>query len=261
MSKSKKRLLIFFILFFIALMMMTYQYKNQNKGHSIFRETFSYPFNAVNSLIASARAAFNIHWNAVEENKRLKKEISRLLLEMQGYGEMAKENERLREILSLKPQMRNYATAARVISRGNDRLLKTIILDKGSNEGIRKDMAVITTKGLVGKIYKAGSSFSEVLLISDPNFSAAVRLQNTRQEGILSGTGRSYGILKYIPSEDAVEKGDAVVTSGLDGIIPPGLLVGIVTDAKKDETGFFQDIKVMPFQSMDKIEEVVILKK
>lgn len=264
MSKTKKRALIFFAISLIALIMMTYQYnKSQKKEalNSVFREVLSYPFDAFNSLIASAKAIFNDHWNAVEENKKLKREISTLLLEMQDYGEIVRENQRLREILSLKPQRRDYVAAARAISRGNDRLLNTIILDKGENEGIRKDMAVITTKGLVGKIYAARNGFSEVLLINDPNFSVAVRLQNNRQEGVLSGTGRKYCALKYISSEDSVDKGDMVVTSGLDGIIPSGLPVGIVIDVKKDEADFFQDIKVMPFQSIDKIEEVVILKR
>lgn len=265
MLKTKKRALIFFAISLIALITITYQYNNKSQKkevlNSVFRDVLLYPFDAFNSLIASAKAIFNDHWNAVEENKRLKREISTLLLKMQDYGEMVRENQRLREILSLKPQRRDYVATARAISRGNDRLLNTIILDKGKNEGIRKDMAVITTKGLVGKIYAARNGFSEVLLINDPNFSVAVRLQNSRQEGVLSGTGRKYCALKYISSEDSVDKGDMVVTSGLDGIIPSGLPVGIVIDVKKDEADFFQDIKVMPFQSIDKIEEVVILKR
>ncbi len=261
MSRAKKRLSIFLILSIVVLMMMTYQYKHQGNKQLIFRETITYPFNAINSLIDSVKKALENHWNAVKENERLKREISMLLLEMQGYKEIVKENERLREILSLKPQIRNYIAVARVISQGHDRLMKTIILDKGIKDGILKDMTVITTKGLVGKVYRTQESFSEVLLINDANFSVAVRLQNARQESILSGIGRSYCILKYVPFENIIEKGEVVVTSGLDGVIPPNIPVGTVIDVKKDETDFFQEIKVMPFQSMDKIEEVVVLKR
>ncbi|MBI5212641.1 MAG: rod shape-determining protein MreC, partial [Nitrospirae bacterium] len=196
-----------------------------------------------------------------EENKLLKKELTGALLEKQRYAEILHENKRLKELLSLKEHSPKYVASARVIARGYDKLLHTMILDKGKNSGIKKDMAVITAKGLAGKIYSVKDEFSEVLLLSDPNFSVAVRLQNSRREGIVAGTGYRHSLLKYIPPEEVVEKGESAVTSGLDGIFPPGLPVGLVSHVRTEGIEFFQDIRVLPFQDDATMEEAVILGK
>lgn len=94
----------------------------------------------------------------------------------------------------------------------------------------------------------------------DPNFGAAVRLQTSRVEGVLSGSGGALSILKYVPFEAAVEQGEAVVTSGLDGVFPPGLPVGIVHSVTKEGVTFFQQIEVLPFQADTTVEEVIIVK-
>lgn len=261
MSKGKKRLIILFLLSLTAIVLATYQYKKSsvNIQQSDFRKVLSYPFDILNNLTATMNTTLYEVINTFEENKRLKKELTVALLENQRHSEILQENKRLKELLSLKEYMSNYVATAKVIAKGYDRLLHTIVLDKGTNSGIKKDMAVITTKGIVGKIYSVRDDFSEVLLLRDPNFSVAVRLQSSRQEGVVSGTGYQYCILKYIPPDESVEKNDIVVTSGLDGIFPPGLPVGIVSSVKKQETAFFQYIQIQPLQADTKVEEVVIL--
>ncbi len=122
-------------------------------------------------------------------------------------------------------------------------------------------MAAITPKGLAGKITSVSDSYAYLLLLNDINFSAAVRLQGSRTEGVLSGTGSRKCVLKYVPFEDAVKTGDIVITSGLDMLFPPGIPVGYVTKADSNAGGgYFQYIEVQPFQDSAKIEEVVIVK-
>jgi rod shape-determining protein MreC len=258
MSKGKKRIVILFLFSLIALMLITYHH---NKRSSAVYRVLSYPYDVLNKFTLNIATTFRELWSTFDENKRLRKELTSALTEKQRYEEIVQENKRLKELLSLKEHIPNYVTTAKVIARGYDRLLHTMILDKGSNSGIKKDMSVVTPKGLVGKVYSVKDNFSEILLLKDPNFSVAVRLQNSRHEGVISGTGRRYCILKYIPPEEDVEKGEVAVTSGLDGIFPPGLLVGVVSSVRKEGIEFFQDIKVSPFQSDAKIEEVVILGK
>lgn len=258
MSKGKKRIVILFLLSLSALILITYHHNRM--PYALFR-VLSYPYDVLNNFTLNVTMTFRDLWGAFDENKILRKELAAAVIEKQRYAEMVQENKRLKELLSLKDHLPNYIATARVIARGYDRLLHTMILDKGKNSGLKKDMPVITPKGLVGKIYSVKDNFSEVLLLTDPNFSAAVRLQNSRHEGVISGTGRRYCILKYIPPEESVEKGEVVVTSGIDGIFPPGLLVGIVDSVRKEGIEFFQDIKVLPFQTDAKIEEVVILGK
>ncbi|MBZ0157110.1 MAG: rod shape-determining protein MreC [Alphaproteobacteria bacterium] len=257
MSKGKKRLIILASLLFLSLAAMSYQ--RDGKPPSFF-EVLSYPYYLLNEVTSEVSTTLSQARRTFEENKRLRRDMTQLLLERQKYREIIEENKRLKELLSLKEQDPRFMVAAEVIARGYDSLLNTVILDKGRRSGIEKGMAVVTTKGLVGKVYAVREDFSDVLLLKDVNFSAAVRLQNSRHEGILSGTGYGYCVLKYIPPEEAVAQGEVVVTSGLDGLFPPGLPVGVVGRVRKEKIEFFQYIEVVPFQSSGKLEEVVILK-
>lgn len=258
MSKGKKRSAVLLALFIITILLMTSQH-----GRKSFPllEVFSYPFYFLNKITSSLTSSFKDTWNSAEENKTLKKEVTQLLYERQQYAEIILENRRLKELLSLKEHERRYVTSAKIVSRGYDRFLNTIIIDKGTASGIEKGMAVITTKGLVGKVYSAKGDFSDILLLRDTNFSVAVRLQNSRREGVVSGTGNERCTLKYIPPEENVEKGELVFTSGIDGIFPAGLPVGVVHSVKKEGVEFFQQIEVLPFQSDSKLDEIVILRK
>jgi rod shape-determining protein MreC len=256
MSKGKKRFIILISLSLIALTIMTYQ---RDRKPFSFLKSLSYPYDLFNKVTANITTNFKGILSAFETNKILKKKLEETLLDRQAYDELIHENKRLKELLALKSQRPDYVTTAKVVGRGYDRLLNTLVLDKGRSSGIQKDMAVITANGLVGKIYSVKNNFSEVLLLKDQNFSVAVRLQKSRWEGVLSGTGRKYCLLKYIPPEETVENGEVVITSGLDGNYPPGVPVGVVTNVKKEGVEFFQFIEILPFQSDTKIEEVVIL--
>ncbi|MFA5353515.1 MAG: rod shape-determining protein MreC [Thermodesulfovibrionales bacterium] len=257
MPKGKKRLLILLALIIAGTALMTIQHKG---GGLAFFRVLSSPFDFMNSVTTGLIDRFEGTWDAKRENERLRKELTALLLERQRYGEVMRENRRLKDLLSLKEVQPRYLATARVVARGYDRLLNTVILDKGSSSGIGKDMAVITTRGLVGKIYTVKPGSSEVLLLQDPNFSVAARLQEGREEGVISGAG-SRCTLKYVPPEVEVKPGAVVISSGLDGIFPAGLPIGLAKRVKKEGAGFFQEISVQPFQSEASVEEVVIVGK
>ncbi len=259
MSKGRKRLLILLVLVSAAVALMSYQH--DKKAFPFFDAVISYPYYALNEFTANADITIRRMRNAFEENEQLRKEVSRLLLEKQQYRETLLENQRLKALLAFKEREPRYLTAARVIGRGSDRLLNIVILDKGGKSGIEKGMAVMTPQGLIGKVYSVQDSFSDVLLLKDSNFSVAVRLQNSRREGVVSGTGYDYCLLKYVPPEEGVVKGEVVITSGFDGIFPEGLPVGVVSKVKKEGIEFFQYIEVQPFQSSDKLEDVIVLKQ
>jgi rod shape-determining protein MreC len=194
-----------------------------------------------------------------EENLRLKAELDKLRRERQKYEEAFLENKRLKEILLLKEKEHRYVTSARVIARGPDQWSNTFVLDKGLPAGIQKDMTAITTKGLVGKISEVSNSYSYLLLLTDINFSATVRLQERRMEGIISGTGLRKCQLKYIPYDEEVKKGDVLITSGLDSLFPKGIPVGYVSKVDKKGSGLFRNIEVTPFVNNRSIEEVAII--
>lgn len=196
-----------------------------------------------------------------EENQMLRKEINSLLLEQQRYREIFFENQRLKEILSIKEKEKRYVTTAKIISRGPDLWSNTVVIEKGKNAGVKKDMAVITPLGLVGKVSMVDGDYAYVLLITDINFSTAVRIQETRKEAILSGTGTKHCILKYVPEEDTIKEGEIVVTSGFDDLFPKEMMVGRISKVSKKGTSIFQDVEVTPFQDPTKLDEVIIVSR
>lgn len=257
-----RRLLPLLLLIVFSLTLMTYQ---SNKGILAPLRFLGTPLNHINETIHSLSEAIKGPFKKIalrdEENMKLRTEINRLLGEQQKYRELFFENRRLREVLSLKERERRYVATAKIISRGMDRRTDTIVIDKGRGDGVEKDMAVITPLGLVGKVLRADDRYAYVLLLTDMNFSAAVRLQETRREAILSGTGASRCILNYVPDEDAVKEGEAVVASGFDDLFPQEILIGYVSKVSKKSASIFKRVEVAPSQDLTKLDEVVIIKK
>lgn len=259
---SIRRLFPLFMLLVLSLTLMTYQ---SNKGIIAPLRFLSNPLNHLNGMIYSLSSSVKRPFRRVmlrdAENQRLREEINRLLFEQQRFREIFFENQRLREILSLKEKEKRYVTAAKIISRGPDLWSNTLVIDKGKHSGIIKNMAVITPLGLVGKVYMVTDNYAYVLLITDINFSAAVRIQETRKEAILSGTGSRRCILKYIPEEDIIKEGAVVVTSGFDDIFPKEIRVGEVSKGSKKGTSIFQEVEVTPAQDLTKLDEVIIVSR
>ncbi|HXX57492.1 MAG TPA: rod shape-determining protein MreC [Thermodesulfovibrionales bacterium] len=251
-----------FLLVILSFTLMTYQ---SNRGIIVPFHILSGPLNWVNwafhSLSASFREPFRMIHLRDEENRRLRQDMGRLLLEQQRYRDLFFENQRLREVLSLKEKEGRYITAARVVSKGWDRWVSTLVIDKGRNSGVTKDMAVMTPLGLIGKVSLADDNYAYVLLLTDINFSASVRIQETRKEAILSGTGSMSCILKYITREEEVKENEVVVTSGFDDLFPAELPVGYISRVSKKGPGIFQQVEVRPFQDMTKLDEVIIVRR
>lgn len=241
---------------------MTYQSRRESLvPFGFLNDTLTRLHIIVNSIKDTATSPFKKMFIREKENKKLKDEVKRLLEEQQQYQEILLENRRLRDLLSLKEREQKYVTSARVVSRGADQWSNIFILDKGYVNGVTKDMTAITPRGLVGKIAKVSASSSSLLLLTDLNFSVAVRLQNSRREGVLSGTGFRKCQLKYIPQDEVVKLGVAIVTSGLDSLFPRGVPVGYISKIDKKRTALFQDIEVTPFVDDTEVEEVAIIRR
>jgi len=257
----RKKAILFLILVIVLFSFMTYQSK---KGYSLMDNPASFLLNRAASAITSALDAVKRPFQMIavrdEDNRSLQKKVDELMLEQMRYQEALLENKRLRDLLKLKENHKNTVATAKIIGRGTSPWTHTFILDKGLKDGITKDATAITPKGLAGKIFNVSDSFSSVLLLTDINFSAAVRLLESRKEGILSGTGTGKTVLKYMPPEHEVKEGDIVVTSGLDLLFPPGLPAGSVSKVKRQGAGQFQYIEVIPFVDNASIEEVLIIK-
>jgi len=193
--------------------------------------------------------------------KSLLDRLNRCEEERTKYKEAAFENERLRSLLDLKSQRADYVAAAEVFARDPTNWFQILWINKGLINGVAKDMVAVTPLGLAGRIHSAFNERANVILVTDVNSSVAVRLESSRVEGILEGNGEDRCYLKYVSKDVEVEADENVITSGLDGIFPEGLLVGYVSSVDREGGDVFQQIEVTPAQHLNKIEEVVILKK
>jgi len=166
---------------------------------------------------------------------------------------------RLKKILSLDETILYSTVAARVISNERSSLFKTIIIEKGTDDGLSEGLPVITQQGIVGRIIESSWNVSRVLLVTDYNSNIDALVQGSRAQGILQGGGPQLSRLKYVQRTDEVKTGDTVVTSGLGGVFPKGLVLGTIATAEKRETGLFQHVEVMPAVDFTRLEEVLVI--
>ena len=259
---SIRRLFPLLLLVVVALTLMTYQ---SNKGIiAPFRfvgDFLHHLSGIVHSFSTTVGEPFRKVMLRDEENRRLKTEMDRLILDQQRYRDIFFENMRLREMLGLREKEKRYVATARIISRGLDRWSNTVVIEKGKRDGVTKDMAVITPSGLVGKVSSAADNYAYVLLLTDINFSVSVRIQETRKEAILSGTGTRRCVLKYVPQEDVTKEGEVVVTSGFDDLFPQEIPVGYISKISKKGASIFQEIEIEPFQDVTRMDEVMVVRR
>jgi rod shape-determining protein MreC len=194
------------------------------------------------------------------ENRELKQQIEQMRLEQVRLTEDAAQAHRLQALLAFKEQFVAKTEAAQVIGWSGSDQSRIIWIDKGQDEGLKRDMPVITADGIVGKVllvYK-NPSVSQVLLINDQSSGVGVILEKSRLQGVLRGTVNGEVTLERVMSDEQVAPGETVLTSGGDQIFPKGLPVGTVTKvgAGKD---LFLNVKVRPAANLSKLEEVLVL--
>jgi len=258
MLKKKFILFAFFILILFAL--LTYQ---SIKDERPFFDFTLYPL----KLLEQGGSAFlNIvdyipFLGKSSEEKNFTERLNKCEEERTKYKGAALENERLRNILQMKSERADFVAAAEVFARDPTNWFHILWINKGFGSGISKDMVAVTPLGLAGRIHRVFNERANVILITDVNSSVAVRLESSRIEGILEGSGDSKCYLKYVSKDFEVAQDENVITSGLDGIFPEGLLIGSVSSVNREGGEAFQIIEVKPAQNLNTVEEVVILKR
>ena len=149
--------------------------------------------------------------------------------------------------------------SAQVIARDTTSEYQTIRINKGRDVGLERRMPVITPSGAVGQLINVWEHYSDVLLMTDHNHAIDVIVQRSRARGILKGGSSVLCELRYLNRTDDVMIGDVLVTSGIEGIFPKGLLVGTVHDVEKGKFGVTQSVGVQPTVNLSKLEEVYVV--
>jgi len=194
-----------------------------------------------------------------QENLILKRTISALREENNRLKETILAEARLQKLLPYQSQHPSPAIVAHVFSRDPSSWFKTLLVDKGEKEGVTKDMAAVVADGVVGRIMEVSPSTAKVLLITDPNSAVDVIVQRSRAQGIMEGKVEEFCVLKYVQKSEDIQEGDRVITSGLGGIFPKGLVIGTVTKVERKRPGIFQYIEVTPTVDFSRLEEVLII--
>lgn len=203
-----------------------------------------------------------------KENQILKSNLDRYDLLYTQNNELKKEIETLKEEMNIGYMLSEYEyLKASVINRNVGYWYDTITINKGSRDGVKKDMAVITSKGLIGKITKTTSFNSEIKLItsSNSNNKISVIIDNDGKKlyGILMGYDEKSNTISIegISDNSEIKKDSVVYTSGLNDIFPSGIIIGKVKDIEKDNYGLSKNIRITPSNDMNDITVVSILKR
>jgi rod shape-determining protein MreC len=193
------------------------------------------------------------------ENEQLKERIRQLEAERNRLLEDEATNKRLRELMEFRSELPPGAVTASVTANSASTWFHSVLIDKGKSSRVEKGMAVVSHLGVVGQVVSVTANNAKVLLVTDSHSGVDVVAQRSRARGIVAGSPESGPIMKYVKRSDDLQEGDRLVTSGLDGVFPKGLLVGTVAKVNKKSIGLFQHVEVTLAVDPARIEEVLVV--
>lgn len=251
--------------FFFSLFLTAYSVRNPELGRFGYRlaDEVIYPFQALhrgffNSVAGLWREYLDLR-GVRKENLVLRDRLQALEGRNSALLEFEFQNNSLRSLLDMTGQQQLKGVVADVIGYDPSSWQRAVVLDRGAEDNIEQGMAVVSGSGLVGQVTSVGRRSSRVLLISDPLSGVDAMIQGNRARGIIEGGGDGNCIWKFVVREEEVHVGDRVISSGLDGVYPRGLLIGVVTEVSSRPDSMFHDIRVKPSVNMDKVESVMIV--
>jgi rod shape-determining protein MreC len=193
------------------------------------------------------------------ENEELRQKLAESALEIAKLRESAAENERLRAMLEIQPSSSNKLVGARIVAHEATRAGRELKIDKGTQDGLHADLAVITPAGLVGKISQASAHSAFVRPVLARNCRVSARIARSRSEGIVEWAGGSRLLLAFLPFRADARAGDEVVTSGVGGVFPRGVPVGRVTSIGSDPRDGSTRVELEPAVDFSELEEVFVV--
>lgn len=193
------------------------------------------------------------------ENEHLKGRVAELEADVVRLGELEQTNDRLSELLRFREEVPGTVRGARVVGRDPQHWFRSLVIDIGRSDGIRSGLAVLAPGGVVGRVTEVGRNASRVLLLTDNDSGIAAIVQRSRAGGIVQGA-RDLGCkMNYLRRDVDIAVGDEVVTSGLDGIFPKGILIGAITDISLEHRDLLRSASLEPSVRLADLEEVLVV--
>jgi rod shape-determining protein MreC len=264
---GRRRMVVFLALFMFVVVLLTTQFRSSDQraigplGSLVL--TALLPVQAGMVRIAESGESLWRQFTEIGrlrvENARLRAQVDALSREAASLREDAAATARLERLLELRDAVAYRSVPSRVITRDPSRWFNTLTVDRGGRDGVTRNSPVVTPDGIVGRVIEVTATASRVLLIADSRSALGILLQDSRAAGVVEGRGSQRLHLKYLSRTAVVKPGARVVTSGLGGIFPRGLVVGRVVSVTREEGALLQEAEVEPAAALDRLEEVLIL--
>lgn len=273
MTRFRSHLVTFLVLLGLATMLIVL---DQSRGMQVpqnWGQRLTLPLEAWLSSLGTGTGDFVStarNWRQLQaENEAMRRQLDELTLVRVQYLELQQENERFRELLGFQESNPNYTlqaaqivareTPARVVGEEVSNLVQAVRIDQGREAGIEQGMSVITPRGLIGQVEQVGEGWAKVLLVTDETSAVTAFVQQGRASGVVEGTGDGL-VMRYIPHEQRVEPGDVVITAGLGGSFPKGLVIGVVESVERRDVNPWQEAVVRSTIELNQLEYVFVVR-
>ena len=262
---GRKNTIIFVSLVLVSFALMTFDIK-RSQTPTIFETALMWVVSPIQNLTTytlDSAKNFVDHYLLVaevsEENNKLKQEIDKLIRQNNELREELRQKGRVDALMKYQEERQLKSVVARVIGQDATQWARVVFINKGTQDGVKENLAVVTSAGIVGHVIQAGLNTSKVMLVVDGRSSVDALFSYDRVSGIVVGTGMEFCEMKYVPITAEVNVGDQIISSGLGGVYPKGLVVGTVISITKATQGLFQEISIAPSADFGRLEEVLVL--
>ncbi len=253
------------IALFAALIFYSLNLRNKEKTNT-FEKTVISVSSPIVGTVSRVDNFFTSIWDnylylvdVEKENRKLRETVKILDRRLIQNREATLDNERLKKLIGLRETLQTPTIAATVIGEDNSPWFRTITIDRGDKDGIREDLPVVASAGVVGRVVKVSGNSSRVLLLTDHASGISAVVQRSRARGIVKGKGGNMCSLEFSERGEDVRIGDVILTSGIGGVFPKGLPIGEVTMVRKGSYGIFQIVDIRPFVYVPRLEEVLVV--
>jgi len=250
----------------LSFLLMTLQVRHETAVVTFTRQTLLFVVSPFIKVTAATIQGVTGVWRdyvdlrAVrEENRRLQFEATTMKRRLEQLQNQAMETQRLERLLAMRQASQAEFLTARVVGKDATNWFKTVLLDRGSLEGIRRNQPALAPDGLVGRVVEVTLTSAKVQLLTDPVSAVGGLIQRTRVTGIVSGNLGAGARVSYLPLMADVAVGDEVVTSGMGGVFPKGILIGRITSVERNSGALFQEATLQPAVDLSRLEEIFIL--
>jgi rod shape-determining protein MreC len=270
-STQYKAVIILIILLFISFTLMGFSQSKITINFKSVAFAVIYPFQFAG---VSSISFFRDFFTSIKNNRYLKIELeqTRKLLEeyertQYEFEELMRENERLRRMIGVQSELEYDTVIARVVAKSPQNFYKTLIVNRGKESGIEKWMPVVAyqdnIKCVVGKVIDVQRYSSRVQPLIEQSSYTGAMMKDSRYSGILVGQSplSENSLLQYINRRTEINYGDIVVTSGMGGVFPKGIMIGEIVSVSKKRYGIFQEAQVKPYVDLGRLEEVYVITK